>query len=63
MLFGGAYSDYKKQLELGTWSIPFKVPISLEGIKFLNQLLVYDPDKRISINELVEHPYLKMTKE
>jgi serine/threonine protein kinase len=63
LLFGGAYKDYTKQLEQGTWSIPFKVPISLEGIKFLNQLLVYDPDKRISITELVEHPYLKLSKE
>ena len=60
LLFGGAQADYKKKLENGTWSIPFKVPISLEGIKFLNQLLVYDPEKRISINELVDHPYLSM---
>ena len=36
LLFGGAQADYKKKLEQGTWSIPFKVPISLEGIKFLN---------------------------
>jgi serine/threonine protein kinase len=63
LLFGGAYKDYQKQLERGTWSLPFKVPISLAGIKFLNQLLVYDPDKRISITDLVNHPYLKMTKE
>lgn len=39
------------------------MPISLAGIKFLNQLLVYDPEKRISITDLVNHPYLKMTKE
>ena len=60
LLFGGTYSEYKSWLEQGTWSIPFNVKISLEGIKFLNQLLQYDPEKRISINELVEHPYLKM---
>jgi serine/threonine protein kinase len=47
----------------GEWSIPFNVEISIQGINFLNHLLKFDPDERLSIDQLVSHPYLDLRKD
>ena len=34
--------------------------VSSQGIDFLNDLLAYELDQRISIERLINHPYLKL---
>ena len=60
LLFDGQTKEYDEQLEEGVWKFPCEVKISAEALKFLHDLLQYDPNKRLSINELVSHPYLNM---
>ena len=46
-------------LKHGQWNLPLKVNPSVEAIGFLNDMLQYNHKRRISISELVNHPYLK----
>ena len=60
LLFDGEAKEYDQQLEEGVWKFPCDVKISAEALKFLHDLLQYEPSKRLSIGELASHPYLNM---
>lgn len=60
LLFDGKSQSYTKQLEEGVWKFPCEVNISAEALKFLHDLLQFDPNKRLSINQLDSHPYLNV---
>ena len=55
-------ANNKEQLSinymLGTYKIDKDITISLNGLKFLNQCLQFDDEKRISFDEILEHPYI-----
>jgi len=38
--------------------VPKTIKLSLEGLSFLNSCLRYDPEKRISLDELIFSPYM-----
>jgi serine/threonine protein kinase len=58
---GMSKPDLKSKLEKGNYLLPKDVLLSLEGLSFLNQCLQYDPKNRLSIDELMQHNYLKPT--
>ena len=58
---GMSKPDLKSKLEKGNYLLPKDVLLSLEGLSFLNQCLQYDPKNRLSIDELMNHNYLKAT--
>ena len=60
LLFEQQNGDYEKQLEKGTWTVPFDVKLSAEALNFLHDLLKFEPEKRLSIDQLVNHPYLNI---
>lgn len=48
----------RDNLKKGEWNLPKTIPLSLEGLSFLNSCLQYDADKRIKISELIYTPYI-----
>ena len=50
-------SDLVKKVEAGTYSVP--TTISKEMVSFLNAMLQYSPENRLSSAELEMHPFLK----
>ena len=43
----------------GKYTLPKKLQASVEIIKFISELLQYDPDKRLDLSKIKEHPFLK----
>jgi serine/threonine-protein kinase ULK/ATG1 len=50
--------DLKKNLEKGTYKLPKKLKLTLQGLDFLNCCLQFDQQKRMAWNELIKHPYI-----
>ncbi|CAI2363040.1 unnamed protein product [Moneuplotes crassus] len=57
--FNGEWdSDVLKQIEIGDYEIPNDMQLSKDFIHLLQHCLQYDPEERISHDELLEHPFL-----
>ena len=50
--------DLMKKVENGTYTIPINVNFSKEAVSFLNAMLQYDGDDRLSSEELSKHDFL-----
>lgn len=50
--------DLQRNLTKGEYKFPKSLKLSLEGLNFLNSCLQYDPEKRISWDQLKNHPYI-----
>ena len=50
--------DLMKKVENGTYTIPLNVNFSKEAVSFLNAMLQYDGDDRLSAEELSKHDFL-----
>ena len=51
-------NDLKRNLEKGVYKLPKKLKMSLQGLDFLNCCLQFDQAKRMSWNDLIQHPYI-----
>lgn len=47
--------ELRENLRLGEYDMPKTVKLSLEGTGFLNSMLMYDPEERISWDDLYTH--------
>ena len=45
-------------LEQGDYELPKGIEISHDGLDFLTSCLQYDPEKRLSLDQLMEHKYV-----
>ena len=45
-------------VEQGEYWLPKDTNLSLEGLSFMNSCLQFDPKNRMTLEELVNHPYL-----
>ena len=45
--------DLKRNLEKGTYKLPKKLKLSLQGLDFINCCLQFDPTKRMSWSDLI----------
>ena len=50
--------DLMKKVENGNYTIPININLSKEAVSFLNAMLQYDFDKRLSADELANHDFL-----
>jgi serine/threonine protein kinase len=50
--------DLKRNLEKGTYKLPKKLKLSLQGLDFINCCLQFDPSKRMAWSDLIKHPYI-----
>jgi serine/threonine protein kinase len=50
--------DLVKNIEKGEYSIPKMIHFSLEGLSFLNSCLQFEAEKRLSFEDLINHPYI-----
>lgn len=57
---GTSKEDLKGNLKKGGFAIPKRLKLSLNCVHFLNSCLQYDPEKRISFDELMQHSFLKL---
>jgi serine/threonine/tyrosine protein kinase RAD53 len=55
---GTSKDDLKKNLELGNYSLPKTIKMSLEGLDFMNCCLQHNPKERLSWEQLLKHQYL-----
>ena len=51
-------NDLKRNLEKGVYKLPKKLKMSLQGLDFLNCCLQFEQAKRMSWNDLIQHPYI-----
>ncbi len=56
--FGTSHADLRNNLNKGTYKIPKTVQLSLEGVAFLNSCLKYNPNERLSWQQLCDHSYI-----
>ena len=49
-------NELVEKIEKGTYTVP--TSLSSEIVSFINGMLQYDPQKRLSIYELIKHPFL-----
>jgi serine/threonine-protein kinase ULK2 len=52
---GNSRFELEKAIERGDYWIQKDVRLSLEGLSFLNSCLQYNPDDRMSLEELINH--------
>ena len=57
IFYGSSYKELLKKVEEGNYSIP--ISVSTEIVSFLNSMLQYDSNKRLSVAELAVHQFLK----
>lgn len=53
-----SYEEYKKKMKDGGYVLPKKLTASLEILTFINGLLQFNPTKRMSWEEINNHPFL-----
>ena len=59
MLFkADSMKELMRKVEEGNYFIPINKNFSKEAVSFLNSMLQYNPDDRLSINELAKHDFL-----
>ena len=51
--------DLMKKVEKGNYTIPININLSKEAVSFLNAMLQYDYDDRLSADELANHDFIK----
>jgi serine/threonine protein kinase len=56
---GKTKEEVKNKVIEGKYTLPKKLQASVEIIKFISELLQYDPDKRSDLSKIKEHPFLK----
>ena len=57
--FLGKEDELDNKVIEGKYTLPKKLQASVEIIKFISELLQYDPDKRSDLSKIKEHPFLK----
>lgn len=55
---GFSHQNLRDNLRKGTYQIPKSVKLSLQGVSFLKECLQYNSEKRISWQDLCDHPYI-----
>ena len=56
--FATSIAELKKQIAEGTYSLPKQLKLSVEAISFINGLLQFYPDKRMSWDQIKMHPFI-----
>ena len=53
-----SYEELISKIQKGNYQIPKNLKLSKEAISFINGMLQYNPEKRLSIDELANHNFL-----
>ena len=56
--FATSIAELKKQIAEGKYSLPKQLKLSVEAISFINGLLQFYPDKRMTWDEIKKHPFI-----
>ena len=56
LTFNNLFNDFNKLME-GTWSISTDLDYSIEGLRFLNEIIQFDKERRPFPDQLTSHPY------
>lgn len=51
-------SDLGAQVKSGDWYLPATTNLSAQGILFINSVLTFDEEDRLTWPEIVKHDYL-----
>ena len=54
----GSMKELMKKVEKGTYSVPINKNFSKEAVSFLNCMLQYDPEDRVSVHNLAQHDFI-----
>lgn len=57
---GVSKQNLAENVQTGEYFIPKTVKLSLQGLDFLNSCLKFDSAERLSMMELLQHPYISM---
>ena len=55
---GYTFKELNKKFDKGDYQIAYNLSLSKEAIKFINEMLQFDFEKRLSIDNLVNHDFL-----
>ena len=56
--FATSIAELKKQIAEGKYSLPKQLKLSMEAISFINGLLQFYPDKRMTWEQIKQHPFI-----
>jgi serine/threonine protein kinase len=59
---GNTMSNLGAQVKKGDWYLPASTNLSCQGILFINSILTYSEDDRLTWPEIMQHDYLKLDK-
>jgi calcium-dependent protein kinase len=57
--FNGTPDEIERRIRKGKYTFGHNIPLSLSSKEFVSRLLTYDPYKRMTAAEALEHPWIK----